>query len=90
MTVGVGWYTREEWEKLTTVVPDRSELDDTYEAWKNNAEKAEANLATQGISVARIPVSVDALVHWCKSRRLPVNGAARAEYVSELVGAQNV
>ena len=46
--IGLGWYSREQWEALTKVVPDRSELDDTYEAWEAQATDALQTLAAQG------------------------------------------
>jgi hypothetical protein len=87
MVVGIGWYERAEWAKLKTVVADTGNIDDTYEEWLSSAERAERQLARPGLAMRRVPINVDALVAWCAARQKAVDGAARAEYVQELVSA---
>ena len=83
--IGLGWYSREQWEALTKVVPDRSELDDTYEAWKAQATDALQTLAAQGARPVKVPVDVQELVAWCRSKDRPVNGEPRADFVGHLL-----
>ena len=83
--VGFAWFTREEWLKLTAVVPDRSELDDTFEAWERNASEALRMVESNGQKTKKIMVEVAALVAWCQEHGKLVNGASRAEYVSHVM-----
>jgi len=49
LVIGLGWYSRDQWEALTKAVPDRSELDDTYEEWEAQATEALQTLAAEGV-----------------------------------------
>lgn len=82
MVVGLGWYDRAQWQRLTEVVEDRSELDDTYEEWKHGALDTMQMMERQGHKIVKVPVDVEALVAWCQERSLPINGKTRSEYVS--------
>lgn len=77
-SVGFAWFTREEWLKLTAVVPNRSELDDTYEAWERSANEAFRMVEANGTKAKKIMVEVAALVTWCQEHGKPVNGALSA------------
>lgn len=64
------------------VAADRTKLDDTFEEWETNARRALANLKSQGVAAEPFEVRVADLVRWCSDRNLPIDSAARAEYVS--------
>ena len=81
MVTGLGWYDRAQWEKLTQVVENRSELDDTYEQWESGAVNFLQKMEREGRKIAKVFVDVDALVAWCRNRGLPVNAESRAEYI---------
>lgn len=85
LAVGVAWFSREQWEALTEVVEDRSELDDTYEDWEEQAQEALATLRTQGFRPVQVPVDVADLVSWCRDQGRPVDAEARAAFVSHLM-----
>jgi hypothetical protein len=59
--VGLAWFTREQWQRLTEVVDDRNELDDTFEQWERNALAALYKLESQGHSVRKVMVDVETL-----------------------------
>ncbi len=80
----VAWFNEEQWQLLCTLVPDRAELDDTYEQWQQSARRAVREIETSGHTVERVSVDVLALFQWCRERNLPLNGSARAEYVAQL------
>lgn len=82
IAVGVAWFDREQWHLLCEVAADRAKLDDTFEEWEANARRALANLKSGGVDAEAFEVRVSDLVQWCAERKLPVDGAARAEYVS--------
>jgi len=85
LLVGVAWYDPVEWSKLKQVASDAENLDDTYEAWQRNLERTERELSAKGLVVRRVLIDVDALVEWCRAHNRVVNGAARAEYTSQIV-----
>ena len=82
IAVGFAWFDREQWVLLHDVAADRAKLDDTFEEWETNARRALADLKSQGIAAERFEVRVADLVRWCADRKLPIDSAARAEYVS--------
>jgi hypothetical protein len=85
LAVGVAWFDREQWDLLCQVAVDRAKLDDTFEEWEANAGRALANLRAAGVSAEPFDVKVAELVQWCAERKLPVDGAARAQFVSLMV-----
>jgi hypothetical protein len=85
LVVGLGWFDRKQWRRLTEVVADRNELDDTYEQWEQGALDAVRTIERQGQEVEKVHVEVESLVSWCKAKGLPVNGKSRAAYVTHLM-----
>lgn len=83
--VGLAWFDRKQWQRLTEAVDDRDELEDTYEHWERGAFEAARIIERRGQEVEKVHVEVDSLVLWCKEQRLSVNGKSRAEYVARLI-----
>lgn len=83
--VGLAWFDRKQWRRLTEAVEDRNELDETYEQWQQSAHDAVRVIEGQGQKVEMVHIEVESLVSWCKEKGLPVNGKSRAEYVAQLV-----
>jgi hypothetical protein len=82
IAVALAWFDREQWHLLREVASDRAKLDDTFEEWESSARRALAYFTSQGVLVEPLEVRIADLVQWCAERNLPVDGAARAEYVS--------
>ena len=80
---GVAWYRREDWSRLREIASDRTNLDDSYEAWLAGAQKTLLGLAVAGVAARRVSVDVEALVRWCRAEGRPVNSAARAAFVAD-------
>lgn len=81
--VGIAWLDEAQWLLLCGVVPDRSELHDSYEAWLEDALSVESAARERGLTVRRVAIDVPALCAWCEQRqRLPV-GASRADFVND-------
>ena len=80
---GVAWYRREDWSRLREIASDRTNLDDSYEAWLAGAQKTLLDLAIAGVAARRVSVDVEALVRWCRAEGRPVNSAARAAFVAD-------
>ena len=89
MVVGFAWFDRQQWHRLTEVVDDRNELDDTFEQWERSALDALRTLERQGQRAEKIHIDVDVLVSWCKGKGLLVNGASRSQYVSFVLQQRN-
>jgi hypothetical protein len=85
IVLGLAWFDREQWQRLTEVVENRSELDDTYEQWIQSARDALRNFERQGQSVEKVHIKVDELVAWCKAKGVPIDGKSRSEYVAFLL-----
>ena len=86
---GLGWFDRAQWQRLTEVVEDRAELDDTYEQWEQGANDAMRKFERQGQKVEKVHIDVQALVSWCKAKGLPINGKSRSEYVTTVLRERN-
>ena len=80
---GVAWYRREDWSRLREIASDRTNLDDSYEAWLAGAQKTLLGLAVAGVAARRVSVDVEALVRWCRAEGRPVDSAARAAFVAD-------
>jgi hypothetical protein len=83
--IGIAWFDREQWRRLAEVVPDRTELDDTFEAWERSARKAIKNFERNGRAVEKVQVKVEELLAWCLLNGTTPNGASRAKYVLEIL-----
>jgi hypothetical protein len=76
----VAWYDPEQYLRLLELADDREQLHDTYEEWLEGFERL---LARMGPAAQKVAVDVDELAAWCRHEGLPLDGAARARYVSE-------
>jgi hypothetical protein len=85
LRIGIAWFDREQWNRLTEVVPDRSELDDTFEAWERSARKAIKNFERNGQTIEKVQIKVEELLAWCLINGTSPNGASRSNYVSEVL-----
>ena len=85
VVVGLAWFDRRQWKRLTEVVEDRKELDDTYEQWQQSALHAVQTIEREGQKVEKVHIEIESLVSWCKEKGLPVNGKSRAEYVTQIM-----
>ncbi len=82
--VGLAWFDEPQYLRLLEVAADREQLHDTYAAWLRGAE---ALIATLPVKPVIVPIEIDALLAWCRERGVPLDGAARSEYVAEYVDA---
>lgn len=81
--IGLGWYRREDWDRLLQMFPDRDKLHDTYDEWLADVHRGEKLARREGNIVKRIIVDPDKLADWCAIRGLEPVAAARSEYVCE-------
>lgn len=83
IVMGFAWYRPDQWSLLRSLSVDSDKLEETYEQWLAFANKTVDDLRCQGISVQKMDVDVRELSVWCKKHGCPLDGDARAAYVSE-------
>ena len=81
--MGIGWYRKDQWERLRSVSIDASDLETSYEDWQANAEKALLDLRAGGADAVKVDVDVEALIRWCQTRKLPVNSKSRSAFITD-------
>lgn len=79
---GIAWYKKEQWDELRRVSQDPEALEDTWKEWADVAEKRIIDIMRAGGNVRKVPVDVHDLVLWCRTQNRPVDGEARAAYVT--------
>jgi hypothetical protein len=84
LVVGLAWFDRKQWRRLSEAVEDRNALDATYEQWQQSALEAVRMIESQGQKFEKVHVEVESLVSWCKDKGLPVNRESSAEYATQL------
>ncbi|GAC20156.1 hypothetical protein [Paraglaciecola arctica] len=85
----LAWFQPNEWSRLKEVVDDPSSLDDTYEEWRANAEKAISKYRANGQTVQKISIKISELLIWCGSKGYKPDSEARAEYTASLAKERN-
>ena len=83
--LGVCWYRPEQWKRLKAISTDRDQLQDTYEDWEKDANRAIQALRLTGKIVKKVNVDLEQLLTWCNLKDIPVDGEARSEYVALIV-----
>jgi hypothetical protein len=83
MVTGVAWYRSSQWQRLREVAEDVENLDESYEAWLQTAEKMIREGIPSNLSIEKVDVDVEDLLAWSNVRGLAVNGTTRSQYVSE-------
>ncbi len=81
--LGLGWYRREDWDRLLQMFPDRDQMHDSYDEWLADVRHHEKFLRREGNITKRIVVKPDELATWCTIRGKAPIASARAEYISE-------
>ena len=90
ISTGILWYKPEQWEKVKELSVDSDVFEDTYQEWKENADRAMMDFRQQGISVMKIEIDLDELVNWCAERKRPIDASARSEFVANKVRQRNL
>jgi len=86
---GISWFQPEQWERLLEVSSDRESLDNSYEEWRENANKAIHEFRAQGQKVKKVKLNLEEFLYWCNENKKETNGSARAEYVAILMENNN-
>jgi hypothetical protein len=70
---------------LREIAADPEKLEQTYEEWMDNAERALRGMREAGMCVQKVDVEVEELLAWCQTQGLDVKASARAHYAAEKV-----
>ena len=81
----LAWYKPEQWESLKAVSIDGDTLEESFIAWETKAKERIPEYEKEGVHLEKMIIDVDGLVAWCRTRSIPVDGAARAKYAAELL-----
>lgn len=82
LVTGILWWKPKQWEKAKRISSDSHDFDDTYQDWKEGAEKSLNDFYDLGIKVYKIEIDLDELVKCCKDQKVPLDSKARSEFVS--------
>ena len=86
---GISWFQPEQWERLLEISSDRESLDNSYEEWRENANKAIHEFRAQGHIIKKVKLNLEEFLSWCNENKKETNGSARAEYVAILMENKN-
>lgn len=78
--IGMCWYKKEQWGRLRDIVPDRDDLDDTYQQWRKDAEKALSELRANGHMIQKVLVDTEEMLAWANENNRELDSSARSEY----------
>jgi len=81
--IGLGWYRRENWDRLLEMSPDRDQIHDTYDEWQKKGRQDGELVKHEGNITKRLTVDPDELAAWCAMRGREPIASARAEYIWE-------
>ena len=83
LVTGVAWYRPEQWQRLRDVSEDVDNLEETYDAWLQTAERMLREGISPGVMVERVDIDVEEVLAWCNVRGLPMNAQSRTLFVAE-------
>lgn len=76
-------YRPEQWERLREVSEDVKDLEDTYQAWLQTAERMIREGIPANVTIEKVDLDVEDVLAWCNERGLALNAETRSRYVSE-------
>jgi hypothetical protein len=84
---GIPWFSEEDYADARRIMADTSILPKSYQTWLRGAVTAERDLREQGHHPIRIVIVPADFAEWCGKRRLMLDSAARRQFVSYLLAA---
>ena len=89
LVLGACWYTPEEFIKMKKAAIDGDNFEETYEEWRQFAEKTMTDLKKRGVNPRKVYVKTDDFRLWCEKNDLSTDGPARTRYVAEILKSEN-
>ena len=87
--IGYAWYSRNQWALLKASSADSQDLEPTYDEWLPHATESFEKLKKEGYNIRKVEINVEDLIEWCRSQRIPLDGAARSRYAGEMARIQD-
>ena len=84
-SIGVPWFTREQYGKLLKVAADRATMLPTFEEFERIAGQRFDQHKAQGAPVEKVLIDADKFAGWCLAKGRPIDADARAEYAAMIV-----
>jgi hypothetical protein len=86
---GIAWIDETDFHRLRRLFDD-GHLFDSWEGWRQRAERMEAFVQAEGVVVVRARLDPETFVDWCKARGLRPDGEGRTafgvEFAAEAYG----
>ncbi len=83
MVLGIGFYRREQWQRLRDTALDSAVLEQTYDEWMDVLDSSIEKIRACGLEPELVEIDVDELLAYCTSHGLQNTGETRARFVSE-------
>ena len=87
MVIGLTWYTADTWAQVKATATDPECFEESFDKWKAMAVAARRNFQRSGVLALECQIIPDEFAAWCTQNEQVNNATARAEYVSEKLGA---
>ncbi|MDY0146260.1 MAG: hypothetical protein RBS84_09785 [Kiritimatiellia bacterium] len=87
--IGCAWYSRNQWALLKASSVDSEHLESTYDEWLRYAAESFEKLKNEGCNICKVEIDVEDLIEWCRSKMVPLDGAARSQYAAEMARIQD-
>jgi hypothetical protein len=84
-SIGVPWFTREQYEKLFKVTVDRATMLPNFDEFERIAGQRFDQHKARGLPVEKVPIDVDEFVAWCQAEGRPIDAHARAEFAAVIL-----
>lgn len=81
--IGLASYSPEQWTLLKHVADDPDDMDDSYDDWVKQRDKAIANFKLLRYSIRLVDIDVHELMQWCHYNGRKNDKAARAAFCTE-------
>jgi hypothetical protein len=80
---GIGWYRREDYDRLKAMFVDGHKLPATYDGWFKSAQGTYDKLTREGHIVVKVEIDPGRFPEWCRARGMVMDAKARAAYGNE-------
>ncbi len=84
-TVGIAWYTEQNWVRVRATARDPDRFESTFDEWIKMAERALVDFRKAGINAIKVMVDADDFALWCAKHTKENDATARPEFVSAQV-----
>jgi hypothetical protein len=89
MTVGIGFYRREQWQRLRDTASDAHVLEPAYDDWLDVLDSSVEKIRTHGLEPELVDVDVEDLLAFCRKEGLHNSAEARAKFVARKAAEQS-